>query len=220
MNCIESTVASHLHISKIHSVSFPRSKRLNYFQIFLYFSVTPIQFVWVFVLTISLFRNPSSASVKLPFATAISRFDLLSYNNLWCNEAHPLCFRIFSSPRSVLARSASHQLLAPPCSFPHTYLTLWPITPGILLPPPFILPSFFSYRLPGLLPDETNWSKLRDSARFHLQFCKFRVFGVRFVGILQFPSRLRPYEPFGKQLPVILASVVFFFFYYFPCKMY
>lgn len=220
MNCIESTVVSHLHISKIHSVSFPRSKRL--LIISKSFCISPLlrsNLSEYLCSTISLFRNPSSASVKLPFATAISRFDLLSYNNLWCNEAHPLCFRIFSSPRSVLARSASHQLLAPPCSFPHTYLTLWPITPGILLPPPFILPSFFSYRLPGLLPDETNWSKLRDSARFHLQFCKFRVFGVRFVGILQFPSRLRPYEPFGKQLPVILAVVVFFS-YYFPCKMY
>jgi len=130
------------------------------------------------------------------------------------------CFptTIYDVMKRIRSASESFLLLATPCAFfSLTYLTLWPITPGILLPPPFILSSFFSYRLPRLLPDETNWSELRDSAGFHLQFSKFRAFQVRFVGVLQFPFRLRPYEPFGKQLPVILAVVVF---HYFLCKIY
>lgn len=175
------------NISKIHSVSL-RQRDLIISESFSISLRRSTQFARVFVLTTSLFRNPSSASVKLPFATTISRFVLLSYNNLWRNEAHPLVFRIFSSPRGVLAHSRLSPTPSPlPCSFSRTYLTLWPITPGILLPPPFIPPSFFFYRLPRLLPDETNWSELGDSAGFHLQFPKFRVFRVRFVGVLQFP---------------------------------
>lgn len=92
------------NISKIHSVSL-RQRDLIISESFSISLRRSTQFARVFVLTTSLFRNPSFASVKLPFATTISRFVLLSYNNLWRNEAHPLVFRIFSSPRGVLAHS-------------------------------------------------------------------------------------------------------------------
>lgn len=179
--------------------------RLNYFRIFLHFSVARPNLSEY--LCLQEVRNPSVWNL---FATTISRS-----STCFPTTIYDVMKRIRSaSPRRVLA----HLRLTSSLCLLFSYLSDSLANHSrILLPPPFILPSFFSYRLPGLLPDETNWSELRDSAEFHLQFSKFRAFQVRFVGVLQFPSRLRPYEPFGKQLPVILAVVVF---HYFLCRVY
>lgn len=184
-----------------NSFSIVPSTRLNYFQIFLYFSVVRPNLpeylcseqVCSAIPRLRAWNSPSRRRYLASTCFPTTIYDVMKRIRSASESFLPLAAR----PRSL----ASHRALPPPPLFHPSYLSdSLAITPGILLPPPFIPPFFFSYRLSGLLPDETNWCELRDSTGFHLQFSKFRVFRARFVGVLQFPPRLRPYEPFGSYL--------------------
>lgn len=128
---------------------FPPSTRLNYFRIFLYFSVGRPN------LSGYLCSQQVCSAIPRPRArNSPSRRRYLA-STCFPTTIYDVMKRIRSTSESFLPSSqrprslASHRRLpAPPCSYSRTYLTLWPITPSILLPLPFIPSSFFSYRLP------------------------------------------------------------------------
>lgn len=174
----------------------PRSTRLNYFRIFLYFSVVRSNLseylcseqVCSAIPRLRAWNSPSRRRYRAPTRFPTTIYDVMK--------------RIRSASESFLPSAASSLARVPPTSRASLFLLLYlsdslanhsryPLT-STIYSSTLLFPLSTRQTFPRTKRTDPNFAIPRG---FIYSSSKFRVFRVRFVGVLQFPSRLRPYEP-------------------------